>query len=164
MIPIPGKVYVALAIFAVGVSTGFGVNKVFSDRKISELKLEAAKKEAAVEKSLAEERAKNLKLKETWDAAAQIERDDYEDHLKATHDQLDTALASLRDARSARAALRPTQDAPASCGAFQAPPAQLSPENAELALRLAAEADEVVEERNLCVNQYNKILKAFNGR
>lgn len=83
------------------------------------------------------------------------------EQLQVTADALSDTLLQLRLEKS-RAARKPAASAPPACRDYEATPAQLSGPDAEFLARIAAEADQVVIERNACIRAYTEIAERFN--
>lgn len=88
-------------------------------------------------------------------------KDSYEQALVETTGRLNAVINRLRREREAKP-LKPAEGAPTACREYEAPPSQLSDAHRELLVRLGAEADQVVVERNACFTQYEAVRKAFN--
>ena len=127
---------------------GLGTALVASRLQVGALKTAAAKSEAAAMKAVAEAerraRAEENRLREQ----AQKVETAYEAKLQDRDRALAAALSRLRDG-----AVRPRQPAPAApatCGDYDAPPAQLSLSDREFLVRLGDEADRAVEQLTAC--------------
>ena len=147
---------IALAASAAGgYKMGYDSAENWWDAKWSKDLLDRSEAKAKAE---AEARVKEQAATE----AQAAERKRYEDRILVSDAALAGALAELRDAVRLRDRA-PAASAPAECSGYDADPAMLSSDDAEILFRLAARADRVVEQLT-SAQQHITILREATGQ
>jgi len=147
---------IALAASAAGgYKFGYDSAELWWDAKWSKDLLDRAEA-----KGIAEKEARAAEQAAT--AAQAAERKRYEARILVSDTALAAALVELRDADRLRDRA-PAASAPAECSGYDADPAMLSGDDAEILFRLAARADRVVEQL-ASAQQHIAILRDATGQ